>query len=229
MLKRITYLIISITCGLFAWAYYQIIANAIKSWSVINTGSLEQIYNFFNYEKWYEIGRKCPPENLFLNKEMLILLILILLMLILESLPEQTNLYVPIYELTKAWEILLVTICVTSSVIWLNLPLDHVGDNHVSQLANQAIQKHYTTTKTIKSDHYSKIDDSTFIVNDKTYKVANKNNITNNYAKTPQKRSIKITYQVIDKKLPKEVVAYYTIPVNRTQKNNDTIKVEINQ
>lgn len=85
------------------------------------------------------------------------------------------------------------------------------------------------TTKTIKSDHYSKIDDSTFIVNNKTYKVANKNNITNNYTKTPQRRSIKITYQVVDKKLPKEIAAYRTIPLNRTQKNNDTIKVEINQ
>lgn len=135
----------------------------------------------------------------------------------------------PIYELTKVWEILSVAIFITSSIIWLNLPFDHVGDNHVSQLANQAIQKHYMTTKTIKSDNYSKIDDSTFIVNNKTYKVANKNNITNNYAKTPQRRSIKITYQVVDKKLPKEIAAYRTIPLNRTQKNNDTIKVEINQ
>ena len=85
------------------------------------------------------------------------------------------------------------------------------------------------TTKTIKSDHYSKIDDSTFIVNNKTYKVANKNNITNNYAKAPQRRSIKITYQVVDKKLPKEVAAYRTILLNKTQKNNNTIKVEIDQ
>lgn len=160
---------------------------------------------------------------------MLMLLILMLLMLVLESLPKQTNLYVPIYELTKAWEVLLVTIFITSSIIWLNLPLDHVEDNHVSQLANQAIQKHHITTKTVKSDHYSKIDDSTFVVNNKTYKVANKNNITNNYAKTPQKRSIKITYQIVDKKLPKEVAAYRTISLNKTKKNNDTIKVEIDQ
>lgn len=228
MLKKITYLTIGITCGLFAWTYYQIIINTIKGWNLIHNGSLKQVYNFFNNEKWYQIGKQ-PNTNPFFNKGMLMLLILMLLMLVLESLPKQTNLYVPVYELTKVWEILLVAIFITSSIIWLNLPFDHVGDNHVSQLANQAIQKHYMTTKTVKSDHYSKIDDSTFIVNNKTYKVANKNNITNNYAKAPQKRSIKIAYQVVDKKLPKEVAAYRTIPLNKTQKNNDTIKIEIDQ
>lgn len=230
MLKKVTYSIVTITCVLFTWTFLQIIMNCIKGWYLTKYGSLKQVYDFFNTEKWYQIGKQFPPNsNFFLNKEAIILLLTILLLCLLVSLPEQANAYVPVYELTKAWKYLLVIIISANCIIWLTLPADHIGKNHVSQLANQAIQKHYTTTKTIKSEQYSKIDDSTFVVNDKTYKVANKNNITNNYAKTPQKRSIEISYQVVDKKLPKEIAAYYTIPVSRTQKNNNTIKVEINQ
>ena len=59
----------------------------------------------------------------------------------------------------------------------------------MEKLANTELIKNHTTTKTVTSDHFTHIDDTTFVVNDKTYKIKNKNNIKTNYTKNGQNRS----------------------------------------
>lgn len=225
-MKKLTSYIVTTAIGLvFIYTCISIIISTIQGYNIIQHGTLNQIYNFFHHEPWYVIGR-LPFDPHY--KDFWVIVISVGVTFLLATHLDNVGyyglrLFVP------------VALALTLSNVYLSiwgLPSDHIPTaypSRVEKLANTDLLKHYTTTKTVKSDHFTRIDDTTFVVNNKNYNIKNKNNIKTNYTKNGTKRNIKITYKIVDKKLPKAVDTYRTIPLYKSAHNNPTTKVEINQ
>lgn len=225
-MKKLTNYIITLAIGLvFIYTCMSIIISTIQGYNIIHNGTLSQIYSFFHNEPWYVIGR-LPFDPHY--KDFWIIVIPVGITFLLATHLDNVGYYGLRLFIPVAVALTLSNVCFS---IW-GLPSDHIPTaypSRVEKLANTELLKHYTTDKTITSDHFSRIDDTTFVVNNKTYKIKNKNNIKTNYNKTGQNRNIKITYKIVDKKLPKAAETYRTIPLYKSAHNNPTTKVEINQ
>lgn len=166
-MKKLTSYIVTTAIGLvFIYSCISIIISTIQGYNIIQHGTLSQIYNFFHHEPWYVIGR-LPFDPHY--KDFWIIIIPFVITVLLSTHLANVGYYGFKLFVPVALALMLSNVYLS---IW-GLPHDHIPTaypSRVEKLANTELIKNHTTTKTVTSDHFTHIDDTTFVVNDKTYK-----------------------------------------------------------
>lgn len=162
-MKKLTSYIVTTAIGLvFIYTGISIIISTIQGYNIIQHGTLNQIYNFFHHEPWYVIGR-LPFDPHY--KDFWVIVISIVITLLLST--HLAN--VGYYGLRLFIPVAIALILSNVYLSIYGLPHDQIPTEYpsrVEKLANNKLLKHYTTTKTVKSDHFTRIDDTTFVLKD---------------------------------------------------------------
>lgn len=231
-------IIISVVLEL-AWLYVagSLITTTIMGYRLLKTGSLNQIYQWFSSTPVMVFGRQHIPD-IRSGTVLFGISLLIVTLIVFRIVASDAQLHKASVSAFHAYALFAVTLIgITAGFVNLgfcspNSEMQRQYYPHIVKITRQAnrIVRQHQTAKIVASDHFQRIDGTTFKINGQTYAVTNKNNVITNYERVPQRtRTIAVTWTQTDHHVPAAVKVYETIGIYHSSKHNPTLKIEITQ